>query len=404
MNAIVYQQPDKFLKYRANELIENLTGAKAAVMALKAMPYQRRWVDELQEMQLKREVAGTSRIEGAEFTDSELDQAMQDSPEQLLTRSQKQAAACKKTYLWIGDLQDDRPVDRELIIKVHTHIVTGADDDHCPPGQLRDSDHNVTFGSPRHRGVNGGQECEAAFNALCDSISAEFKQHDQLIQALALHYHLAAMHPFADGNGRSARALEALVLQRCGLKDTLFIAMSNYYYEEKNNYLSSLAKVRAENHDLTEFLNFGLKGIMLQCTRLTNIIKKEVKKALFRDVMHDLFGRMKTKRKRVIAKRQVEILNVLLESNYEFGDLWDKCDPLYVGLKAPDKAFVRDFVQLDRYGAIQVRREDQQVAINLDWPTQITETEFYAKSQQLPMAKTGAFGPGIAMPSRTKDV
>jgi Fic family protein len=38
-----------------------------------------------------------------------------------------------------------------------------------------------------------------------------------VIQALALRYHFAAMHSFMDGNGRTARALEALMLQRVGL-------------------------------------------------------------------------------------------------------------------------------------------------------------------------------------------
>ena len=53
------------------------------------------------------------------------------------------------------------------------------------------------------------------------------------------------MHPFLDGNGRTARALEALMLQRTGLRDTLFIAMSNYYYEHKINYLNALNDTRA---------------------------------------------------------------------------------------------------------------------------------------------------------------
>jgi Fic family protein len=39
----------------------------------------------------------------------------------------------------------------------------------------------------------------------------------------------AAMHPFADGNGRTARALEALLLQRAGLREACFIPMSNYF-------------------------------------------------------------------------------------------------------------------------------------------------------------------------------
>jgi Fic family protein len=95
-----------------------------------------------------------------------------------------------------------------------------------------------------------------------------FHEHDPLIQALALHYHLASLHPFLDGHGRTARAIEALMLQRVGLRDTLFIAMSNYYYEEKTAYLQALTDTRAANHHLTPFLKFALKGIEIQCSRL----------------------------------------------------------------------------------------------------------------------------------------
>jgi hypothetical protein len=47
------------------------TKAKAAVLSLTNMPVQRSWVDALQIIQLKREVAGTSRIEGADFSEKE---------------------------------------------------------------------------------------------------------------------------------------------------------------------------------------------------------------------------------------------------------------------------------------------------------------------------------------------
>jgi len=131
--------------------------------------------------------------------------------------------------------------------------------------------------------------------------------HDPLIQVLAVHYHLAAMHPFMDGNGRTARALEAFLLQKQGLRDTLFIAMSNYYYEEKNAHLEALAHVRQERHDLGAFLVFGLNGIEKQCRRLLDEIKQHLAKSLFRDTMRDLFGRLQSKRKRVIAERQLKI-------------------------------------------------------------------------------------------------
>jgi len=77
------------------------------------------WAEKLQTVQLKREVAGTSRIEGAEFTEKELDAAMKESPEQLETRSQKQVAAAVSTYKWIASLPADKPVDEKLILEVH---------------------------------------------------------------------------------------------------------------------------------------------------------------------------------------------------------------------------------------------------------------------------------------------
>jgi len=310
---IRYTLPDSWIKYDLAQVAGPLVNAKAAVLALGSVPYQRSWADKLQAVQLKREVEGTSRIEGAEFSEPELESALRETPAQLATRSQKQAAAAMGAYRWIAQCPEDRPLDAKLIREIHRRMVTGADDDHCAPGKLRGADENVHFGLPRHRGANGGEECARAFAGLC-AAAREMRGHDPLIQALAVHYHLAAMHPFMDGNGRTARALEAFLLQKQGLRDTLFIAMSNYYYEEKNAYLDALAQVRWERHDLGAFLVFGLKGIDKQCRRLLDEIKKHIAKSLFRDTMHDLFGRLKSARKRVIAERQMRILEALLDA------------------------------------------------------------------------------------------
>jgi hypothetical protein len=61
--------------------------------------YQRNWVEPLQSCSFKREVAGTSKIEGADFTDHELDVALRPNvrPEELLTRSQRQAHSAVQT-------------------------------------------------------------------------------------------------------------------------------------------------------------------------------------------------------------------------------------------------------------------------------------------------------------------
>jgi len=385
------------MKYDIEKVVEPLMRARAAIMSLTQIPYQRSWTEQLQVVQLKREVAGTSRIEGADFTDRELDAAMTESVEQLVTRSQRQAAAAVRTYRWIAALPPDRPVDCDLIKEVHRMIVAGADDDHCEPGCLRGRDVNVTFGSPPHRGAEGGEECELAFRGLCQAIERDFPAHDPLVQALALHYHFAAIHPFLDGNGRTARAMEALMLQRVGLKDTLFIAMSNYYYEEKPAYLRALAEVRAGEHDLTPFLLFGLKGIETQCSRLFSEIRKNVQRALFRNVMFDLFQRLPSKRKRVIAERQVAILKLLLGvDSMPYSDLWARVQDKYATLRNPMKAFARDIQNLYSLDSIAFRKvadDKYEVSARLEWPTEITETEFFSRAKKMPKAKTSEFLP-----------
>ena len=107
--------------------------AKAAIKSLQGIPYQRGWVENLQKMELKREVAGTSQIEGADFTEHELDAAISGDVGKLRTRSQKQVRSALEAYEWIAKLENDRPIDQELIREIHRHIVTGCDDDHCPP-------------------------------------------------------------------------------------------------------------------------------------------------------------------------------------------------------------------------------------------------------------------------------
>ena len=396
---IRYELPKRWIRYDASAVMAALVEAKSAVQSLTALPYQKSWVEALQELQLKREVAGTSRIEGAEFTERELEEAVRPdvSPEELRTRSQRQARAAMLAYRWIGELTADRPVSADLVREIHRRLVTGCDEDHCPPGVLRGRDYNVTFGIPPHRGAEGGPLCEEAFAGLLQSTQTEFHDHDPLVQAMALHYHLAAMHPFLDGNGRTARAMEALVLRRAGLTARAFVAMSNYYYDEKPAYLRILSEVRQGGHDLTPFLIFALKGVRIQCERLTAEIRKHMQRALFRDTMYSLFNRLETKRKRVIGERQIEILKILLdEERLRIFDLFVRTKPLYTFIKNESGALVRDLTQLENLKAINLRwnpsnRDEQIVTINLDWPQEIDEGEFLRRMKAMPQGKTFKF-------------
>ena len=184
------------------------------------------------------------------------------------------------------------------------------------------------------------------------------------------------------------------MLQRAGLRDTCFIAMSNYYYDEKLQYLAALASAGERGHDLTSFLLFALKGLALQSGRLLAEIRLHVRAAVFRNTMYELFERLESPRKRVLAKRQIEILKVLLGQEPGRGlglrATYNRVASRYAALKNPLKGLSRDLAGLLELGAIRVESSPdggRELYVNLDWPREITETDFMERIKQLPKAK-----------------
>ena len=175
-NISRYILPQRWIRYDMASIMDLLVEAKTAAGVLREMPYLPQWVEQIHEEQLRLEAAGTSRIEGAEFSQREQDEAL--APDAAtrtdFTRSQRQLRAADATYRWLRSQPADRTITPEFIFEVHRRIVTGCDDDHCEPGALRPEGWNVTFGTPRCRGVAGGDDCHAAFSALCNAITEEW--------------------------------------------------------------------------------------------------------------------------------------------------------------------------------------------------------------------------------------
>ena len=106
--------------------------------------------------------------------------------------------------------------------------------------------------------------------------------------------------------------------------------------------------------------------------------------------MYDLFGKLETPRKRVIAKRQLEILKILLEiDKIDATELYKRVLINYSKLKNPINAVARDLQGLIKLGAIdfiKLTDKDIEVRCRLDWPKEITESEFMKKIRSLPKA------------------
>ena len=390
-----YEVPRQWVRYNVWEVAMPLIEAKTSAGVLNRLPYLHRWIEQVHEEQLRLEAIGTTRIEGAQFTPREQAQVL-DSPTATnagMTHSQRQLRAANETYRWLRSVEPNRPIDAGFVLDVHRRIVTGCDDDHCDPGTLRLYGDNVTFGNPVCRGAEGGDELSKTFNALMQAINGEFKKHDPIIQALAVHYHIGAMHPFGDGNGRTARALEAFMMRKASVNEMVMVSLSNYYYEHQEDYRAALYESRAGRHDLTPFLKFALSAIVNRCDVLADEITVHSKRILFREMARSLFERLRTPRRRVLADRQLQILEILLDNGpLPIKDLAHQIIVPYVNLKHPERALARDISGLFDLDAMHVINSEDidkvMIDVNLDWPQEFSESELVERYENMPTASS----------------
>ena len=91
--------------------------------------------------------------------------------------------------------------------------------------------------------------CLIPENALANAIA----------KAIVAHAQLVYIHPFGDGNGRTARLLQFAMLLHAGVPPFLAQELSNHYNESRGRYCATLAAKNSES--VYEFLKYSLEGL-----------------------------------------------------------------------------------------------------------------------------------------------
>ena len=92
---------------------------------------------------------------------------------------------------------------------------------------------------------------------------SEEKEISPVIVAAVAHMELAAIHPFNDGNGRTARALATLILYQRGYDFRRLFALEDYYNTDRSSYYKAInlgKTYEARRTDLTSWLEYFVKG------------------------------------------------------------------------------------------------------------------------------------------------
>jgi Fic family protein len=82
-----------------------------------------------------------------------------------------------------------------------------------------------------------------------------------VLSSAILHYRFEAIHPFADGNGRTGRALALWELYRRGFDTHHIFSVDEYFWEDRPRYYAALQAVREQGDDLTCWLEYCSEGL-----------------------------------------------------------------------------------------------------------------------------------------------
>ena len=134
------------------------------------------------------------------------------------------------------------------------------------PGQLRAPGQHVRVG--RYRGAPP-EDLAYLLQRLCAWLNTGFQAANAdarltcgILKAILAHLYIAWIHPFGDGNGRTARLLEIRLLRQAGLTQTAAYLLSPHYHGTRPEYYRRLERSSQREDGLPAFLRYALRGLV----------------------------------------------------------------------------------------------------------------------------------------------
>jgi Fic family protein len=231
------------------------------------VPMPPHYARELHEVTLSKGAHATTAIEGNTLTEDEVAEIVR----QRGTTHDKdyQVREVENVlHAYNGVLEQLRAgvtpqLDPDLIRDFNRQVLEGLElPDEVEPGELRH--HSVTVGPYR---APDWERCEDLLGEMCSWLNGPAFSGDgamripvAIIKASLAHLYLAWIHPFGDGNGRTARLCEFLVLVTSGVPTSAAHLISNHCNKTRDEYYRQLQYASQSGGDVTRFLAYCATG------------------------------------------------------------------------------------------------------------------------------------------------
>lgn len=172
------------------------------------------------------------------------------------------------------------PLTEDLLLHIHRLMTENT---MLPPddaGRFRTNNDVVVENGITHETVHtppSYDEIPQFINDLC----LFFNQNDDkqfihpIIRGIIIHFMISYIHPFADGNGRTARAMFYWYMLRKGYWLTEYLSISRVIAKSKKSYEKAFLYAEADQMDIGYFVAYNLRVLEQSFQQLQNYIKRK---------------------------------------------------------------------------------------------------------------------------------
>ena len=140
------------------------------------------------------------------------------------------------------------------------------------------------------------RDCSYLLEQLCAWLNSDDFQSPSgleivygVLRAVLVHLYLAWIHPFVDGNGRTARLVEFQILVASGIPSPAAHLLSNYYNLTRQEYYRQLAKASDSRSDPLSFIEYAVRGFVDGLKEQLDVIRGQQWNVTWENYVHEKF-------------------------------------------------------------------------------------------------------------------
>ncbi len=248
------------------------------------------WIADMQKKALILESHHSTHIEGTALSLEQAKSILEGGKVKGISRDdERELLNYKKAMDFISKyLGKDDPVNEGIVRELHKILVQGVRGDNADPGNYRKIQNYVVNSRTREVVYTPPAPLDVPplMREFTQWISKPEDVSPILVAGIA-QFQFVHIHPFIDGNGRTARLLSTLILYKTGYDFKRLFTISEYYDQDRPSYYRAIQSVRNNNLEMTTWLEYFVDGLRSQMEEINEkgkrvIVSEKIVKGLSR--------------------------------------------------------------------------------------------------------------------------